>query len=101
MQLTRFSNCQFYSNRNKSHLIARPLATAFNHCLETGVYPDILEKYHRYADKQFGFRKNHSTNLALTFLHEAILKQQDLDNSVFMQSLWILPRHLTPSIIKF
>ena len=24
-------------------LIARPLATAFNHCLETDVYPDILK----------------------------------------------------------
>ena len=39
-------------------------------------------KYHLFADKQFGFRKNHSTHLAFTFLHEAILKQRDLDNSV-------------------
>ena len=113
--------------KESKYLIARPLATAFNHCLETGDYPDILkigkviplhkkgpkhevgnytpisilspvnkifetilhkrliefwEKYHLFADKQFGFCKNHSTNLALTFLHEAILKQRDLDNSV-------------------
>ena len=113
--------------KESKYLIARPLATAYNHCLETGVYPDILkiakviplhkkgpkqevgnyrpisilspvnkifktilhkrliefrEKYYLFADKRFGFRKNHSTNLALTFLHEAILKQRDLDNSV-------------------
>ena len=113
--------------KESKYFIARPLATAFNHCLETDVHPDILEiakviplhkkgpkhevgnyrpisipspvnnifetilhkrliefweKYHLFADKQFGFRKNHSTNLPLTFLHKAILKQRDLDNSV-------------------
>ena len=29
--------------KKSKYLIARPLATAFNHCLETGVYPDILK----------------------------------------------------------
>ena len=43
---------------------------------------EFWEKYHLFADRQFGFRKNHFTNLALTFLHEAFLKQRDLDNSV-------------------
>ena len=43
---------------------------------------EFWEKYHLFPDKQFGFRKNHSTNLALTFLHEAILKQRDSENSV-------------------
>ena len=43
---------------------------------------EFWEKNHLFADKRFGFRKNHSTDLALTFLHETILKQRDLDNSV-------------------
>ena len=29
--------------KESKYLIARPLATAFNHCLETGVYPNILK----------------------------------------------------------
>ena len=113
--------------KESKFLIARPLASAFNNCLETGIYPDILkiakviplhkkgpknevgnyrpisilspinkifetilhkrlinfwEKYHLFVNQQFGFRKNHSTNLALTWLYETILKQRDLDNSV-------------------
>ena len=43
---------------------------------------DFWNKYNVFTDKQFGFRKQHSTNLALTFLYEYILKQRDNDNSV-------------------
>ena len=44
---------------------------------------DFWNKYNLFTDKQFGFREQHSTNLALTFLYEYILKQQDNDNSVY------------------
>ena len=43
---------------------------------------DFWSKYNLFTDKQFGFRKQHSTNLAITFLYEYILKQRDNDNSV-------------------
>ena len=43
---------------------------------------DFWNKYNLFTDKQFGFRKQHSTNLALTFLDEYILKQRDNNNSV-------------------
>ena len=39
-------------------------------------------KYNFFTDKQFGFREQHSTNLALTFLYEYVRKQRDDDNSV-------------------
>ena len=43
---------------------------------------DFWKKYNLFTDKQFGFRKQRSTNLALTFLYEYILKQRDNNNSV-------------------
>ena len=43
---------------------------------------DFWNKYNLFTDKQFGFQKQHSTNLALTFLYEYILKQRDNDNYV-------------------
>ena len=43
---------------------------------------DFWNKYNLFTDKQFSFRKRHSTNLALMFLYEYILKQRDNNNSV-------------------
>ena len=43
---------------------------------------DFWNKYNLFTDKQFGFRKQHSTNLALTFFYEYILNQRVNDNSV-------------------
>ena len=108
-------------------LIARFFARSFNHCLETGNYPDILriakviplhkggykldlgnywpisilspinkifetillkrlvdfrEKYNFFTNYQFGFRKLHSTNLAINYLHGTILKERVVNNSV-------------------
>ena len=108
-------------------LIARFLASKFNHCLETGNYTDIFkimkviplhkegskldlgnyrpisilspinkmfetillkrlvdfwDKYNLFTNYLFGFRKLHSTNLAITYLHETILKERHVNNSV-------------------
>ena len=43
---------------------------------------DFWEKYNLFTNYQFGFRKLHSTNLAITYLHETILKERDLSNLV-------------------
>ena len=43
---------------------------------------DFWEKYTLFTNYQFGFRKLHSTNLAITYLHETILKERDVNNSV-------------------
>ena len=43
---------------------------------------DFWDKYNLFNDSQFGFRNNHSTNLALTCLHESILQQRDGSNLV-------------------
>ena len=43
---------------------------------------DFWEKYNLFTNYQFGFRKLHSTNLAITYLHETILKERDVSNSV-------------------
>ena len=43
---------------------------------------DFWNKYNLFTDTQSGFRKQHFTNLAFTFLYEYILKQRDNDNSV-------------------
>ena len=42
----------------------------------------FLEKYDLFLNCQFGFRKNHSTNLAITCLHEAILEEHDAYKSI-------------------
>ena len=44
---------------------------------------DFWDKYNLFNDSQFGFRKNHSTDLALTCLHESMLKQRDGYNVVY------------------
>ena len=36
---------------------------------------DFWEKYNLFSNYQFGFRKLYSTNLAITYLHETILKK--------------------------
>ena len=43
---------------------------------------DFWEKYNLFTNYQFGFRKFHSTNLAITYLHETVLKERDVNNSV-------------------
>ena len=43
---------------------------------------DFWNKYNLFTDEQFRFRKQHSTNLALTLLYEYILNQRDNDSSV-------------------
>ena len=43
---------------------------------------DFWEKYNLFTYYQFSFRKLHSTNLAITYLPEAILKERDVNNSL-------------------
>ena len=43
---------------------------------------DFWNKYNLFTDEQFRFRKQHSTNLALTLLYDYILNQRDNDSSV-------------------
>ena len=43
---------------------------------------DFWEKYNLFTNYQFGFRKLHSINLPITYLHKTILKERDLNNSV-------------------
>ena len=38
---------------------------------------DYWEKFDMFTTSQFGFRRNHSTNLAITHLYEKILQQRD------------------------
>ena len=45
-------------------------------------FVEFWYKYNLFNDSQFGFRKSDSTNLALTCLHESILKQRDGSNLV-------------------
>ena len=108
--------------KESKFLIARNFANAFNECMVSGFYPDILkiakviplhkggstldlcnyrpifilspinkifetiihkqlvdywEKFDMFTTSQFGFRRNHSTNLAITHLYEKILQQRD------------------------
>ena len=108
--------------KESKFLIARYLANAFNECMVSGFYPDILkiakviplhkggstldlcnyrpisilspiniifetiihkrlvdywQKFDMFTTSQFGFRRNHSTNLAITHLYEKILQQRD------------------------
>ena len=65
----------------------RPIAilSPVNNVFKTLLYKpfvDFWDKYNLFYDNQFGFRKNHSTNLALTCLQESILKQCDGSNLV-------------------
>ena len=43
---------------------------------------DFWKKYNLFTNYQFGFRKLHSTNLAITLLQETIRKGRDVNNSV-------------------
>ena len=43
---------------------------------------DFWKKYNLFTNYQFGFRKVHSTNLAITYLHETLLKERNVNNSV-------------------
>ena len=45
------------------------------------------KKYDLFKNCQFKFRKKHSTNLAITYLHETILEERDADKSVCGMSL--------------
>lgn len=65
----------------------RPISilSPFNKIFETIIHTrltEFWEKHKLYANSQFGFRKQHSTNLAITYLHETILKERDINNSV-------------------
>ena len=57
------------------------------------------EKFHLFSNCQFGFRKKFSTNLAITYLYELLLKQRDKNYSA-CGTLWILRRHLIALTIK-
>ena len=56
---------------------------------------DFWEKYNLFTNYQFDFKKLHSTNLAINYLRETILKERDVNNSVygisfgFCQSFWL------------
>ena len=43
---------------------------------------DFWEKCNFFTNYQFGVNKLHSTNFAITYLHETILKKRDVNNSV-------------------
>ena len=48
---------------------------------------EFFDKYNLFYDNQFGFRKKHSTNLAITHFYETILEHRDnnlLASSVFL-----------------
>ena len=62
-------------------LILSPVNKVFEIILHRRLI-DFWNNHNLFTDKQFGFRKQHSTNLALTFLYEYILKQRDNGNSV-------------------
>ena len=61
---------------------------------------DYWEKSNLFYSCQFGFKKNYSTNLAITCLYETIL-QKVMTIDQFVAFFWILRRHSTVSIIKF
>ena len=70
----------------------RPISILFpiNKLFETPLHKRLTEffdKYNLFYDNQFGFRKKHSTNLAITRFFERILEHRDnnlLASSVFL-----------------
>ena len=60
----------------------RPISilSPINKIFETIIHKrlvDYWEKFDMFTTSQFGFRRNHSTNLAITHLNEKILQQRD------------------------
>ena len=45
-------------------------------------FADYWEKNNLFHDYQFGFRKNYSINLAITYLYETILQEREDNRSV-------------------
>ena len=44
---------------------------------------DFWEKYGLFTNCQFGFGKKHSTNFAITYLHEAIIEDRNINKCVY------------------
>ncbi len=83
----------------------RPVSVlpVFSKILEKIMYNRLLsfcEKHSILYDYQFGFRANHSTNMALILIVDKIL-QALKDGHVVLGLFWILVKHLTRLIIIF
>ena len=83
----------------------RPISilSPINKIFETILHKRLIEfweKHNLFYDSQFGFRKHHSTNHAITHLFEFVLKQREGKNlvcGIFLD----FAKHLTVSIMKY